>query len=68
MSLQNYQNQLDIIDNKIINLIEKRYIINNILKKLIKKKNIDLNKFNNKLKSKKITKINIIKLTEILNG
>lgn len=76
MSLENYQNQLNTIDNKIIELIEKRYLINKILKKFIKKNKLDINfgnlnkiKLDNiKLENKKISKLNLDKLFEILSN
>ena len=76
MSLENYQNQLNTIDNKIIELIEKRYLINKILKKFIRKNNltINLNNLNRiklneiKLKNTKISEANFDKLLEIFSN
>ena len=45
-SIENYEKQLNIIDIKLLEHLEKRKIVKKIIKRLKKKNNIEINKTN----------------------
>ena len=73
-SIENYEKQLNIIDIKLLEHLEKRKIVKKIIKRLKKKNNIEINKTNEEQEiyfyalNKSTKHFNLEKITNIYNS